>query len=154
MARVDRAKLATAPFPVVLKLETRFDDVDTLGHINNAASVVLLQEGRARFNMMTDMPLMPKGYRQLLVGMNIEYALELRYPLPVEVLTFLTHVGRSSFGLGQILRQDGSNAVFAETTMVMADDQGATPIPEAMRAAMERAMNGAAPLADTMKDVI
>lgn len=135
MARIDRQRIESASAPVIEVIQTRVDDLDIQGHINNGSTVILLQEARARFNQVLDLPELTHSLRAMVAGLQVEFARELYYPEPVEISTSIVAVGRTSFVMGQVLRQGGQSAVYAETAIVMADENGPSPLPDKMRAA-------------------
>lgn len=140
MARLDRVRLDTAHLPFFFEAQTRFDDLDVQGHVNNAAVSVLLQEARTRFNAALGIRALGQGRGLAVVAMTVEFAAELHHPEPVELRCGLLLLGRTSFTLGQIARQKGANAVYAEVTLVVTGPEGAVPIPDAMRAAFTEMM--------------
>ena len=138
MARIDRQRLDAALFPVSVEVQTRFDDLDTQGHINNAAATVILQEGRVMFNRAAGLSGMMGGLRTMVAAVTIEYAAEMHFPDPVEIGCGLLAVGRTSFTIGQRARQKGVSAIYAQAVMVFADAHGPAAIPHDLRAAFER----------------
>ncbi|WP_162527117.1 acyl-CoA thioesterase [Sphingomonas solaris] len=138
MARIDRQRLAAAPLPVVVEIPTRFDDLDTQGHVNNAAATVILQEGRVLFNRAAGLPAMMGRLRTMVASLTIEYVAEMHHPDPVEIGSGILAIGRTSFTIGQCARQNGTPAIFAQAVMVVADETGPVPIPDDLRAAFER----------------
>jgi hypothetical protein len=50
MPRPDPTRLDPATYPVTVTIQTRFQDLDVLGHINNVAMAALFESGRVRFN--------------------------------------------------------------------------------------------------------
>jgi acyl-CoA thioester hydrolase len=143
MAKLDRNALESAQLGRVLSLPTRFDDVDVQGHINNAAIVVLLQEARTRFFAALSVRTPASGQGISVAGMTVEFAAELLYPDPVEVAVGVIAIGRSSFTFGQIVRQGGRNAVYAEVTMVLTQGGAPTPLTDEMRASLTALSSGA-----------
>lgn len=137
MPRIDRSKLDGAQFPVVEEVPTRFSDLDMQGHVNNASAVVILQEGRVKFNRASGLPSAVGDLRAMVVGLTVEYAAEMHHPDPIEVHSGVLSVGRSSFVVGQVLRQRGRTTVYAEFAMVMANAEGAAPLPDHFRTALE-----------------
>lgn len=137
MARIDRKRLDAATFPVRFEVQTRFDDLDIQGHVNNVSVVVMLQEARVHFNRIAGFWDMSKGLRMMAAGLTVEYAGEMHHPDPVEVFTAPIAIGRTSFTLGQIIRQGDRTTTYAEVTMVVADGDGPTPIPDPIRARLE-----------------
>lgn len=137
MARIDRARLDSGIFPVRLVIQTRFDDLDFQGHINNVAVVVLLQEARVDFNRQAGLRGDMAGLRMMAAGLTVEYAGELRYPEPVEAVSGVLAIGRTSFTLGQVLLQKDLPKTYSEATLVFADDSGPAAIPDSIRRRLE-----------------
>jgi acyl-CoA thioester hydrolase len=137
MSRIDRSRLEGARFPVIEEVPTRWGDLDMQGHVNNAAAVVILQEGRVKFNRAAKLPAALGDLRAMVVGLSVEYAAEMHHPEPAEVHTGILAIGRSSFTVGQIIRQRGRTTIYAESSMVMANAGGAAPIPDPLRSALE-----------------
>ena len=138
MARIDRQRLVTAGFPVILEVQTRFDDLDMQGHVNNAAAVVILQEARAGFNRTAGLADHLGELRTMVAALTVEYARELRHPAPIEVGTGVVALGRTSLTLAQVAWQEGEPRLFAEVVMVVAGRNGPAPIPEGLREAYGR----------------
>jgi acyl-CoA thioester hydrolase len=138
MGRIDRERLDAAQFPTMAEIPLRYDDVDSLNHVNNAAAAVILQEARVQFHAAAGFIRLPAGMHSIVAALSIEYAGEMLFPGSVEVSTGLLKVGRSSYVLGQVARQGGRPTLYAETALVITDDGGPAPIPEAMRAAYEK----------------
>ncbi len=138
MSRIDRASLDHAHFPVTAKLPTRFADLDLQGHVNNAAIPVILQESRVEFNKVVDLGSQLGQLRPMVAGITIEYTAELTHPGEIEILTGVSRVGRTSFTIQQIARQKGRTAIYAETTMVIADSRGAAVLPNGLKCNLEK----------------
>lgn len=139
MARLDRQRLDAADFRISTEVQTRYVDLDTQGHVNNAAAAVFLQEARGRFDHALGVDLLGAGLRPIIAALSIEYAAEMSFPEPIEVLTGVLHLGRSSLTLGHVARQGGRTTLYAETVLVLTDAQGPIPMPDAVRAAYQRA---------------
>jgi acyl-CoA thioester hydrolase len=136
MSRLDRARLENGTYPFHCEVQTRYADLDMLSHINNVAMADILQEGRLRFVMSTDVK---SGLqRQMVVAASlIEFATDMLYPDPVQVSVGILDIGRTSFRFGQVARQKGRVGAYAEFVMVTRDSQGPVPIPDEWRAALE-----------------
>ena len=137
MARIDRAALEQAHFSETFVLPIRFDDLDFQGHVNNAAVPVLLQEARVAFNKIMQLGELLGDLRPMVAGISIEYAAELTHPGHVEICTGVARIGRTSFALHQIARQNGRSAIYSETTLVITDANGPTDLPDAFRCNLE-----------------
>ncbi len=137
MARIDRARLDNTEFPLTISIPTRFADLDLQGHINNAAVSVILQESRVDFDRVIKMASSLDGLRPMIAGITIEYAAELVHPADIEIGTGVSRIGRTSFTLQQIARQNGRTAIYAETTTVLADKTGPAALPDPLRHNLE-----------------
>jgi acyl-CoA thioester hydrolase len=137
LARIDRATLDHVVFPVTVTIPTRFADLDVQGHVNNAAVPVILQESRVEFNKAADFRGHLTGLRPMVVGISIEYAAELTHPGEIEILTGVSKIGRTSFSIQQVARQNGRTAIYAETTMVIADAGGPVALPDGLKRNLE-----------------
>ena len=138
MQRLDRERLLRVPLPVSHEIQTRFSDVDLQGHINNVATVELLQEGRVRFNRHVGLNLLRDRYGVMVAGIQVEYAAELDWVEPVTSHIGVLAIGRSSYTIGQVLTQGGKPGTFAEATLVMVRDGRPAEMPAEFRAALER----------------
>lgn len=140
--RIDRARLDAATFPDTIAMPVRFDDLDVLWHVNNAAAVVMLQEARVLFGINLALPhLHDIGLRSVVVAMNVEYAAEINHPGPIEISSGILRLGTTSFTFGQLIRQNGVACVYATVTLAVTGESGAVPLPESWRQVHEaRAM--------------
>lgn len=134
--RLDRAFIENASDVCRLSIDIRYDDIDTFGHVNNAASVIFLQEGRSALQR-------PKGFnsingiKALVAGLTVEYAAEMYWPGTVEVRSGIAAIGSTSFSVAQTILQDGRTCIYGVTVMVFADADGPRPIPADYRTALE-----------------
>ena len=139
MARLDRALLDAATFPVVTEVALRFADTDLQWHVNNVAAGGILQEARVLFNGHAGLAdALQNGKRMMVAAISIEYAGEMLFPGTIEVGTGIRRIGRTSYTLVQVARQDGRPTLYAETTLVLADAGGPIAVPAALRAELER----------------
>lgn len=102
------------------RVAVRYNDLDPLGHVNNAAMAIYLEEARCR--LIT--PLLKVHGRHIdmvLASTAMDYRRELTYPGDVEVGIIATHVGRTSFALAHGVFQDGHCAGTAELVLVCFD---------------------------------
>ena len=132
--RIDRTRLDTAAYPDTIIMPVRFDDLDVLWHVNNAAAVIMLQEARVLFSINLALPnLHDIGLRSVVVAMNVEYAAEINHPGPVEISSGILRLGTTSFTFAQVIRQNGVGCVYATVTLAVTGDSGAVPLPESWR---------------------
>lgn len=91
------------------RIPIRYNDLDTLGHVNNTVSGVYLEQARCEllYPMIGDAR---KPEMDLVVArITIEFRSELSYPGEVEVGTVVTEVGNKSFRLAHGLFKRGSD---------------------------------------------
>lgn len=140
MVRLDRQRLQNAVFAEKVEIATRFDDLDVQGHVNNVAVAVLFQEARGKFNKGHVAACLGNG-RGLVVGsLHIDYAGTMHYPDPVEIETGVLEIGRTSYTLGQVARQRGRIAAFAEVILVVTENGRAASMPDEIRTVLEEAL--------------
>ncbi|WP_344044397.1 acyl-CoA thioesterase [Nocardioides panacihumi] len=115
-------------FPV----SVRYDDLGPAGHVNNVASLRIIEEARRTFLGRPATPGAARGIldhvpthvRHLVRRQEIEYCGELWFQAAPFVVTMqVTAVGRTSFRLRSGIRTSATAepAVIAETVMVLAD---------------------------------
>lgn len=140
MLRLDRSRLEGARFAEVIAVPTRMDDLDVQGHVNNVALAVILQEGRADFNRKRMGEHFAAGGGLVVGSLFIDYAGQMFHPDPIEVSTGVLEIGRSSFVLGQVARQNGRITAYAEAALVATSGAGTMPLSVSARASLEAAM--------------
>ncbi len=138
MARIDRRRLDDTTHSLAFDVPVRFDDIDVQGHVNNAAAVVILQETRADFNLALGLSRLRGELRVMVAALSVEYAAEMHHPGLITVHTGVLAIGRSALTLGQVARQNGRSALYAQAVLVFADETGSAAIPSAARAAYAR----------------
>ncbi|MFC3284279.1 acyl-CoA thioesterase [Litchfieldella rifensis] len=120
-------------------LDPAFSDTDALGHINNTRLPVWFEQGRTDLFRLFTPDLDPHKWRLILARFDVEFHAELFYGQEVEIRTFLSHLGNSSFTVTQQAWQAGRLAAQGNTVMVHFDHQRkqATPITGELRQALQ-----------------
>lgn len=102
------------------RVSMRYNDLDPLGHVNNAAMAIFLEQ--ARCELITPMlKSHNRNYDMVLASTRLEYLKELHYPGTVEIGTVAVRVGSKSFTLAHGVFQDGNCAGTGECVMVVFD---------------------------------
>ncbi len=147
MPQFDPRRLDPAAYPHTTSIETRFQDLDTLGHINNVAMAALFEAGRVRFNrqfLTRDEEFRAgeaaAGLRWLIARVEINYLAEAHFPAPLEVTSAIGRVGRSSWDIAAAGFQSGTCVALCDATLVLTGPAGAMPIPDAFRARLAAQM--------------
>ncbi len=113
-------------------VQTRFSDLDPLGHVNNAAFFSFMET--ARLSFLRRYALMPV----LVARGECDYRAEIGAGVrTVDVTVQAESVGRTSFTLRHDLEVDGAPVATGRTVMVKTDEaRRPTPLTDAERAAL------------------
>ena len=119
----------------------RFGDTDGLRHINNVALVEWFEVGRNPiFRMFTpDLDLSYEKWKLILVRTEFDYIGQMLYGHDVEIRSYITHIGNSSFTIGHEAWQNGILKAKGKAVIVHFDfiNQKSKPIPDGIRAKLE-----------------
>lgn len=118
-------------------IQTRFSDMDGLGHINNAMVPVWFEGARDPIFRMFMPDLSLSDWRLILAKIEISFLAEIYYGQPVEVRSFIKRIGNSSFDVYQEIWQEDIKKASGIAVMVHFDNKGekkSLPIPEGIRA--------------------
>ncbi|OEC84675.1 MULTISPECIES: acyl-CoA thioesterase [Methanobacterium] len=120
------------------KVTPRFGDADGLRHINNTALVEWFEVGRNPiFRMFTpDLDLSYEKWKLILVRTEFDYIGQMYYGIDVEIRSYITHIGNSSFTIGHEAWQDGELKAKGKAVLVHFDflNQKSIPIPDVIKA--------------------
>lgn len=125
------------------RIPVRWGDMDALGHVNNTAYLIYVEQ--ARIECLERLPGSPwpgtDAEGPLLVSVEMTYRKPVRYPATVRVEVQADGVGRTSFALLNRLTVEGDTATLyaeARTVLVWVDHATGrpTPVPPAMREAL------------------
>lgn len=118
MARPPEWQCQPEVYPVSLAIETRFGDLDPLGHVNNVAMAGLFETARVRFHRQVGLHPRDQAVRWLIAAVAINYLAEAHFPAPVEIGTGIVAIGNTSWTLLSAAFQDGACVATCETVMV------------------------------------
>ncbi len=123
------------------KVTPRFGDADGLRHINNTALVEWFEVGRNPiFRMFTpDLDLSYEKWKLILVRTEFDYIGQMYYGIDVEIRSYITHIGNSSFTIGHEAWQNDKLKVKGKAVLVHFDflNQKSIPIPDSIRAQLQ-----------------
>lgn len=116
-------------------LTPRFSDTDALGHINNTKAPVWFEGAREPVFRLFTPDLDPQKWQLIIAKIEVSYHGQLFYGQEVEVRTFISRIGGSSFDIYQELWQHGEMCVSGIAAMVHFDyrTQKSKKIPEDIR---------------------
>ena len=137
MPKPDPALLDPARYPFACSIETRFGDLDLNQHINNAAMVGLLEEGRVRFQRALARGPTDTRTSRMLVSLAVEFLDQSYFPDPVHMHVGIERMGRTSYTLCQLGNQRGRVVLFARATVVVTVDGRPAELPAQVRESLE-----------------
>ena len=140
MAKPEGWRLNPASYPISLEVQTRFQDLDPNGHLNNVAFAALFEHGRVRMNRFLIRPVeeRPANERTMVASVAINYLREGSYPEDVTVCTGIGPIGNSSFTIEQAMFQKGQCIATCDAVVVVRTDEQAKPMRAEMRAQLEK----------------
>ncbi|MDP9167321.1 MAG: acyl-CoA thioesterase [Actinomycetota bacterium] len=130
------ARLLAATYPQHDSVEARYGDMDANGHLNNLALEALHENARATMNSRVLPELYARSARRgRLVSANnvVHFLREAHWPNTIHTGSGVGRLGRTSFVASTALFLDGSCISLCDTVLVLLDDHGPTPIPDAAR---------------------
>jgi acyl-CoA thioester hydrolase len=137
MSRPAPWRLDAASYPSHQTIQTRFQDLDTMGHLNNVAYAALFESARIKFNHAFGRHAR-KGdpFRAVVAYNGINYLAEGGYPADVVISTGIGRIGTRSWDILALMVQDGRPIATCDSTLVMTADAGDT-LPTDFRALIE-----------------
>lgn len=110
-----------APYPHWCREQTRFADLDPLGHVNNNAIGVYFETGRLEFFNAAALLDGMRDTATVVVRFTIDFHRELTHPATLDIGTRLVRVGSSSFTYSQAIFHGDVCISTAETVSVLFD---------------------------------
>lgn len=138
MTRPEAWQLRPESYPFSHSTETRFADVDLLGHINNVAMAGLFEHGRGMFNHSIGAQRRTMDQRWLIARVELNYLREAHFPEHVSIASGIGRIGTSSWDISSAAFQSGECKAVCITTIVLTDKTGAVPIAHELRQEFER----------------
>lgn len=138
MAKPEAWRLSPDAYVFTTKLDTRFGDLDTMGHINNVAISAMFETARIRFHHHLGRHPQEDFVRWLVAAVSLNYIEEAHFPYPFEVHCAIGHIGRTSWTVSSAAFQKGVCVATCDTTVVTHGAEGRRVIDEAVRAIMEQ----------------
>ena len=136
MPRPAPHRLLLESYPIRETVQTRYQDLDAMGHINNVAFAAMFENARVRFNWAIGRLNRDDSFRAVVAMNAINYLAEGGFPADVEIATGIGHIGNRSWEILAVMHQDGRAIATCDTVIVMTDPkQGG--LPADFRAALE-----------------
>lgn len=121
-------------YPHIQPIQTRFGDLDVLGHLNNVAFAALFESGRTKFNHAAQLWASLQHRRTVVARVEINYLAEGSYPEDVEIATGVGAIGSRSWEMLAAMFQHGRCIATCDVTAVMDKDEDGGGLPDEFRA--------------------
>ena len=102
-------------FSYSYKVATRWKDMDSYGHVNNATYLTYFED--ARITMIKKWKLKEKSL--IVASIKVDYLAQIKHPSSLEVCAKVSRVGGSSFDVLSYIFEEGGNKPVAVSTIVV-----------------------------------
>lgn len=137
MAKPDPWRFQVSSYPVSMTIQSRFQDLDSLGHINNVAMAGIFETARVHFHHLFGRHPADQGVRWMVAAVSLNYVEEAHFPHDVLVCSGIGHIGNSSWELCAAAFQQGECVATCDTVMVTKGPRGVRMIDPEIRRIME-----------------
>lgn len=129
MAKPEAWRLNQAAYPVILESDTRFQDMDINGHLNNVAFAALFENARVQLHRKArPWGERPANERTMVASVEINYLREGNFPAPVTIGSGIGRIGNSSWVVVQAMFQKGQCIATCDSVIVCRTDNEAKPL--------------------------
>ncbi|WP_435275282.1 acyl-CoA thioesterase [Psychrobium sp. nBUS_13] len=125
-----------------LTITPRFLETDALGHINNTVFPMWFESGRDPIFMFFTPNLDVNNWKLMLGGISVSYHAETHFGSDVEIKTFITRIGNSSFDIYQECWQNGVKTASGKAAMIhyCHNAKKSVPLTEELREKLQQHM--------------
>jgi acyl-CoA thioester hydrolase len=122
-------------------VDVRFNDIDAMGHVNNAVILTYFEEGRKALFLNKNMVSIPDAFNFILAHIECDYLLPVRLADNLSVRLWVSDIGKKSFSLAYALVDAGDEKrLFAKGSSVQVcydyQRRRSMPVPEDLRTAL------------------
>lgn len=121
-----------------LDLQIRFNDIDQMGHVNNAVIMEFFDLGKDRFFRARGLPPEEGDFTVMVVHYEVDFRSQIRKSDAIAVETKVERIGNKSLTVLQRIVEQGTGRLCAECRTVMAGYRRSTAasdvIPDDVRA--------------------
>ena len=137
MAKPDPMRLDIDRYAFVTTTDTRFRDLDIMGHINNVAMAGIFETARVRFHRHLGRHPHDQGVRWLIASLHVEYLQEAHFPDEVTIASAIGHIGTTSWTVFAAAFQNGECVATCDCVVVTHGPGGRRRIDDTLRTTME-----------------
>lgn len=125
-----------------LPIQLRFNDIDQMGHVNNAVIMEFFDLGKSEYFTAIGLPPEKGEFTVMVVHLEVDFHHQIRYHDPIHVTTRVTRFGTKSLAVTQQVVNDDTGEAYATCKTVMAGYSRSTGrsavIPEAIKERITR----------------
>ena len=88
-------KILKSDFKFIIELDTRWADMDWIGHVNNATFLTYIES--ARIKLIEDLGFLDVPI--IIASIKIDYINQLKYPATMQIGQKISRIGNSSFDI-------------------------------------------------------
>ena len=112
-------KILKSDFKFIIELDTRWADMDWIGHVNNATFLTYIES--ARIKLIEDLGFLDVPI--IMASVKIDYINQLKYPATMQIGQKISRIGNSSFDIltGIFEKKDEILITLSTTTLVCYD---------------------------------
>ena len=141
MAKPEGWRLNLAAYPIILESDTRFQDMDINGHLNNVAFASLFENARVQLHRKArPWADRPDNERTMVASVEINYLREGNFPAPVTIGSGIGRIGNSSWVVVQAMFQNRQCIGTCDSVIVCRTDNEAKPLRAEVVAELEEMM--------------
>ena len=109
--KIDYSKIVKKEFDFIRSINSRWRDMDVIGHINNETLLSYFEDARVKYFSSLGFNINSSNASKsvILAGMKIDYLLQANYPDNYEVGCRIIRVGNKSFDLLSVIFKEGSD---------------------------------------------
>lgn len=127
-------------YPFITTVETRYQDLDIMGHVNNVAMAGIFETARVRFHRHLGRHPHDSGVRWLIAAVNLNYLHEAHFPEEVAVGCAISMIGNTSWTVTSAAFQHGECVATCDTVVVTHGPEGRRRVDDFLRTAMDENM--------------
>ena len=120
-------------YPLHVKLQTRWRDLDVFGHVNNAVFATYIETARGTLFKRWNLPFNGTGQSLIVASITINYYQQLKHPENFIVGQKITRIGNTSFDIesGLFNKNNDKNPIANSKVTVVCfdfDNQNSVPV--------------------------
>ncbi|MBR3487845.1 MAG: acyl-CoA thioesterase [Bacteroidales bacterium] len=133
-----------------IPIQLRFNDIDQMGHVNNAVIMEFLDLGKSEYFTAVGLPPEEGDFTVMVVRVEVDFTNQIRWHDKVHVETHVDHFGTKSLSVKQQVVNSDTGAVCATCRTVMSgysrSSHTSAIIPNTIKEAILRYESGEPPL--------